>query len=140
MENNNSQQMKNDGLHLTKEQFDAGVGLQGNLSPEVNRELGRGNGYAIGDGTGIHFDDKSLQDYLNEGQKRKVVAVKMSGSEIDLLKLDDGSIVSKRRAFDLANNGILAGYITAESKTGEPYIRTAGDGVESNNLQQLPRF
>lgn len=72
----------------------------------------------------------------------KIVAVQKSGSEIERVKLDDGSEMSK---YDLIN-GVMQGtikldnYIIAESSTGEPYIRAYPDGDKSNNLQNLPTY
>lgn len=89
---------------------------------------------------GVDFDAKSLDEYRQQGQVLEPTGIRMKGSEIDLIKLSDNSIVSKERAYYLAKEGLLSGVITARSKYGECYIKNSNDGNEENNLQNLPKF
>lgn len=89
---------------------------------------------------GVDFDVKSLDEYRQQGQILEPIGIRMSGSEIDLIKLSDNSIVSKERAYYLAREGLLSGVITARSRYGEGYIKNSNDGNEENNLQNLPKF
>lgn len=85
-------------------------------------------------------DGKSLEDFKAEGNYLVPVAVSMDGSDISLVKLNDGSLVNKDMAVELCDSGLLPGFITGHSKYGEGYVRGVGDGDLSNNLMSLPRF
>jgi hypothetical protein len=88
----------------------------------------------------LDFDTVSVEEYVSQGSPKQVVAVHMEGSEISLYKLDDGTTISKRRAVQLCEEGVLQGYVVGESKYGEEYLRGIPDGKDSNNLQELPKF
>lgn len=64
----------------------------------------------------------------------------MSGSEISLIKLDDGSIVNKDMTVGICKAGLMPGYITAISKDSELYLKGKNDGDVKNNLAELPKF
>lgn len=70
----------------------------------------------------------------------KIVAVKKDGSEIVQYKLSDGTIVDKDAILQYVAEGKLSGYMYAESKFGEGYLRSAADGDPSNSLGNLPEF
>lgn len=88
----------------------------------------------------FEFNNKSLQDYINEGQVRRPVAVKKDGTEIIFYKLDDGTVVNKQMAVMLAEANVIQGVVIGHSKYGEAYIRDNNDGDKSDNLQELPEF
>lgn len=88
----------------------------------------------------LQFDTTSLDQYIGSGEQRTPVAIRMDGSEISFFKLDDGSIVSKQRATQLAEAGVIQGYVIGHSKLGEDYLRGLPDGKDNNNLQELPKF
>lgn len=80
----------------------------------------------------------------NENQKiNQIVEVHRDNSgEIQLVKLDDGRILSRVDAAIKINMGELCipGVLTAESKEGEPYLRSMPDGDRTNNLSDLPEI
>lgn len=88
----------------------------------------------------FEFNNKSLQDYISEGQVRRPVAVRKDGSEIIFFKLDDGTIVNKQMAVMLAEANVIQGVVIGHSKYGEAYLRDNNDGDKSDNLQELPEF
>ena len=67
---------------------------------------------------------------------------KDSSGEVQIVKLDDGRIMSKIDAASKAMSGelFLPDIIVAESKEGEPYLRSFPDGDKANNLENLPEI
>lgn len=80
----------------------------------------------------------------NEGNViNKIVEVhRDSSGEIELVKLDDGRIMSRTEAVTKMNSGelFLADTLTAESSDGEVYLRSMPDGDRTNNLSNLPEI
>ena len=73
----------------------------------------------------------------------KIVEIhKDESGEIQLVKLDDGRIMSRIDAAIKVQTGelFLPDIISAESKEGEPYLRSKPDGDRTNNLQNLPEI
>lgn len=64
--------------------------------------------------------------------------VKDSKGEITGYKLENGQVLSKMEAVDLAKQGAIRGVTTAVSKLGEEYLRSIPDGEQNNNLSNLP--
>lgn len=73
-------------------------------------------------------------------EELQIVAVKKEYGEIVAYKLNNGRVIGREMAFQMALDKQLKGYIPAVSSTGESYIRSAADGDLSNNLQNLPEF
>ncbi|AWZ48029.1 DUF3892 domain-containing protein [Hathewaya limosa] len=63
--------------------------------------------------------------------------VKDSKGEISAYRLENGDIVVKEQAVQMAKDGKIDGVTVATSKTGEGYLRSYGDGDPSNNLSNL---
>lgn len=65
-----------------------------------------------------------------------------SSGEIELVQLDDGKIMSRIDAAAKAMSGELdlPDIIVAESKEGEPYLRSYPDRDRTNNLSDLPEI
>lgn len=73
-----------------------------------------------------------------EGGKT-IVAVRMDGSDVEMYKLSDGTIVDEQRAVLMVRNGEIENCIVSNRNDIE-YIRSMPDGDPNNNLQNLPRF
>lgn len=86
------------------------------------------------------INPKTLDQYISEGKDLQPVGVRMKGSEVMEILLSDGSRVSRDRAVAIAKEGLMPGYTTGVSSTGDEYLKGMPDGDPSNNLQNLPTF
>lgn len=75
--------------------------------------------------------------YSNTGHVISAV-VKDSNGEITAYQFENGDIVMKEQAISMARQGKIKGVAVRNSKKGEEYLRTIGDGDISNNLSNLP--
>lgn len=60
--------------------------------------------------------------------------------EITKVKLDDGTIVSKQEAINMAERGQIADVIIGGDRAGGKTLRARPDDDLSNNLLNLPKF
>ena len=68
-----------------------------------------------------------------------IVAVHVDGSDINQYKLNNGRVIDESEAVKLVQDGTISGCIVSY-KNNEAYIKSAPDGITSNNLASLPRF
>lgn len=71
----------------------------------------------------------------------KITQVKKDGNgTIQAVKLDNGAILEKDEAIELAQVGELQGVEVRSSKSGTRYLRSIPDDSKGNNLDKLPEF
>lgn len=64
--------------------------------------------------------------------------VKDTNGEISGYKLENGNIVMKDQAVEMAKAGGIMGVMVSKSKSGEEYLKSTPDNSKSNNLDSLP--
>ncbi|MBA2173679.1 DUF3892 domain-containing protein [Halobacillus locisalis] len=71
----------------------------------------------------------------------QIVAVRKNeaGSIIEM-QLSSGRVVDYKQAHELARSGEIEHVQLIRGKDGEDHLRSQPDGVQSNNLDQLPTF
>ncbi|MBA2872368.1 hypothetical protein HNQ85_002677 [Anoxybacillus calidus] len=75
------------------------------------------------------------------GQQETFVAVqKNHEGDIINFKTSSGRVLSYRKALMEIENGAITGVNIFTGKDGEHYIRSNADGVQANNLDNLPTF
>ncbi len=67
----------------------------------------------------------------------KITAVQKSGSNVTGYQLDNGKVVSKEEAINMARSGKISGVGIATNQ-GTEYLKTLPDADPSNNLDSLP--
>lgn len=135
MNNNNDQnQIKNLGKVIAQEIMNEVTNPTQSDSSDQQIKTNLMNGGTVVSGS------KSYHDVISEGKEHTIEAVRMSGTEIDLVRLEDGTILDKQSATEVARAGLIKGVVTANSSTGESYMRSTPDGDPSNNLRDLPKF
>lgn len=73
----------------------------------------------------------------NPGAHVITAVVKEGNGEIGAYRLENGEIILKDEAVEMAKQGQISGVIISSSKSGEEYLRAIGDGNTSNNLANL---
>lgn len=74
-------------------------------------------------------------------QKEKVTAVRKNGDgDIVELKLSSGQTVDYKTAQAMAKAGQIEGVHVFKGRDGEDHLRSNPDGIEENNLDNLPQF
>ena len=75
-----------------------------------------------------------------ESQSKHMITkvVKDNRGEITAYQLENGEIVMKDQAIEMARQGAIQGVNVATSKKGEEFLRGIGDGNITNNLSNLP--
>ena len=68
---------------------------------------------------------------------KEIVALVKTSGRVTGYKLSDGQILSKEEGVSLAKQGGIQGVGVSE-RQGNEYLKSLPDGVESNNLSNLP--
>lgn len=85
--------------------------------------------------------DKEGQTMDISAQKEKVTAVRKNGDgDIVELKLSSGQTVDYKTAQAMAKAGQIEGVHVFKGRDGEDHLRSNPDGIEENNLDNLPQF
>lgn len=64
--------------------------------------------------------------------------VKDNSGEITAYEFENGDIISKEQAVNMAKQGNISGVSISTSKKGEEFLRSLPDGNKANNLDSLP--
>jgi hypothetical protein len=73
--------------------------------------------------------------------KTKITKVrKNSSGDITDVMMDNGNIFSIKDALMMAKDGIIEGVNVSSSKNGREFLRGNPNGIESDNLDNLPTF
>ncbi|WP_242985377.1 DUF3892 domain-containing protein [Vallitalea okinawensis] len=71
----------------------------------------------------------------------RITHVKRDGQgTIQEVMFDDGKVLDKTSAIQLAENGLIDGVEVRPSKSGSRYLRSIPDETTDNNLDNLPQF
>lgn len=71
----------------------------------------------------------------------KITHVRRDGQgTIQEVMFDDGNVMDKDAAIQLADQGSIEGVEVRPSKSGSRYLRSIPDGTTENNLDNLPQF
>lgn len=71
----------------------------------------------------------------------KIVKVKKNpDGDITDVMLDNGNTLSINQAVMMAKDGLIEGVNVGRSKSGTEYLRGVPNGIESDNLDNLPTF
>ena len=78
---------------------------------------------------------------MHNGKSHNIIEVdKDTKGEIIAYKLDNGEVIEKSKAVEMAKKGYINGVQVSVSKKGEEYLRSLPDGSKSNNLNNMPEF
>ncbi|SDO47735.1 Protein of unknown function [Halobacillus aidingensis] len=71
----------------------------------------------------------------------RIVAVRKNGQgSIVEMQLSSGQVIDYKRAHEMARSGELEHVNLIRGKDGEDHLRSEPDGIQSNNLDNLPSF
>ncbi|CDQ17859.1 Protein of unknown function [Halobacillus karajensis] len=71
----------------------------------------------------------------------RIVAVRKNGQgSITEMQLSSGQVIDYKRAHEMARSGELEHVNLIRGKDGDQHLRSEPDGIQSNNLDNLPSF
>jgi len=71
----------------------------------------------------------------------EIVAVRKNGKgNLTNFKLNNGQILDYEEAISMAKNGQIREVDVLDRKSGKKILRSEPDGIEENNLDNLPEF
>ncbi|WEK55553.1 MAG: DUF3892 domain-containing protein [Candidatus Cohnella colombiensis] len=77
----------------------------------------------------------------NNEQVQQVTAVRKNGDgDIIQLQLSSGQVVDYKEAQQMAKANLIDNVNVFRGRDGDEHLRSNADGIEENNLDQLPTF
>ena len=71
----------------------------------------------------------------------KVIKVKKNkDGDITDIMLENGNVYSTEQAVMMAKDGLIQGVNVGQAKNGREYLRSDPNGIQSDNLDNLPTF
>jgi len=78
---------------------------------------------------------------VNQNQQFEIVAVRHNGKgKLTNFKLNNGQELDYQQTIELGKSGQIAGIDVVDRKSDMQFIRSEPDGIEENNLDNLPEF
>lgn len=89
-------------------------------------------------------DTKPINFYRRDKymeESNKIVKVrKNEDGDISSVMMEDGTVIPIDEAIRMTKSNKIQGVNVGRSKSGTEYLRSDPDGIEENNLEQLPTF
>lgn len=77
--------------------------------------------------------------YIDTMHKHVIDAVVKDGrGETVGYRIENGEVVMKEQAVNMAKHGSINGVTVSKSKKGGEYLKSISDNIRSNNLENLP--